>query len=764
MKSQQVLRCIRTGLPLDTPLSSSQSTTTDKSEDIVWSWGAQVGPTPRPMADAFNNRAVTQVVCSESHTLFLTDLGEVWGRGDNKWGQLGLGHLRSVPAASQAEIFAGKYIIEIACGIDFSLALDDSRNVYSWGRGKDGRLGNESDHNQCTPLPIPRLMSERIIHIACGASHALCVSSSGKVFSWGASSFGRLGRKVANAKAAGVPTEVALDDKISLIAAGSVTSFAYSATSATLWGWGSNQKGQLGIAGLVDYNVPQKITSMQGKVIEEIVASGTNTLIRTARPAGVYSLSSTYIDAFGHRQTKPQLTDWSKQPNRLPVDSVVQIACSPRSFMALTRAGKVWGWGDNTYGQLGCSSSGPVDLPMPLRCIEEKKVYRVACSRDDTIAVLGVIRNALGELYKPLIGQQTLADVMFCFAEGQHAQAVLYGHKIIVALRCASFARAYFKDYASGHLSPTDNVIGERHEQQEKIIDKVEIAGEDKEVTCRVLHGFMTYLYTDSLDIGSLDTAELVALMRLASRYNLPRLALMADRKKTVVFSPSTFTTDLAKGVNNPLYSDVCFIIPTLTPVVITEEEKEKEKEKEKEVAVADESVAGSTLVFASKVILATRSTYFAALFLGAGKEMRKPGEPEDIIRFDEEGIDCATLCIFLEFIYTGKLVGEAETKGDGSFTPDAAISLLSVANLYHFEALRDKCESTVQKAVDVESAAFVWASAKMAGATRLENFCLDYIATYWPDICKSEAFCMLPETDQHYLASLCTPEPIKKV
>ena len=86
------------------------------------------------------------------HTLLLDAKGEVWSFGCDRWQQLGLGSSsagavgytwkggrlwRHVPERIQA--LAG--VQDIAAGDDHSVALLSGGNVWTWGRGEHGQLG-----------------------------------------------------------------------------------------------------------------------------------------------------------------------------------------------------------------------------------------------------------------------------------------------------------------------------------------------------------------------------------------------------------------------------------------------------------------------------------------------------------------------------------------------------------------------------------------------------------------------------------------------
>ncbi|RHY34359.1 hypothetical protein DYB32_001007 [Aphanomyces invadans] len=101
--------------------------------------------------DDVRNRGVRlqAVDCGDSHTVALSADGEIWtwGRGDN--GRLGNGELISLDYPEPVEFFDSMTCTAIAAGRSFSLALRDDGRVYGWGKnnrtfGASHELGDNS--------------------------------------------------------------------------------------------------------------------------------------------------------------------------------------------------------------------------------------------------------------------------------------------------------------------------------------------------------------------------------------------------------------------------------------------------------------------------------------------------------------------------------------------------------------------------------------------------------------------------------------------
>jgi alpha-tubulin suppressor-like RCC1 family protein len=76
-------------------------------------------------------------------------------------------------------------IVDVSCGKDFTLALDDQGVVYSFGSNENCQLGREYTVKiESTPKAINSI-SERIVSISAGWSHGMALTSEGQVYVWG---------------------------------------------------------------------------------------------------------------------------------------------------------------------------------------------------------------------------------------------------------------------------------------------------------------------------------------------------------------------------------------------------------------------------------------------------------------------------------------------------------------------------------------------------------------------------------------------------
>ncbi|KFM56578.1 E3 ubiquitin-protein ligase HERC2, partial [Stegodyphus mimosarum] len=191
--------------------------------------GDLVTQTKPKMVMAFAGKRVKQVSCGsrDAQTLALTDDDMVYSWGDGDFGKLGRGGSEGCRVPENIESLNGLGVIHVECGAQFSLALTNSGQVWTWGKGDYFRLGHGEESHVRRPQLIESLRDKKIIHVAVGALHCLAVTDSGQVYAWGDNDHGQQGNgtTTVNRKPALVQ---GLDDvKITRVACGSSHSIAW---------------------------------------------------------------------------------------------------------------------------------------------------------------------------------------------------------------------------------------------------------------------------------------------------------------------------------------------------------------------------------------------------------------------------------------------------------------------------------------------------------------------------------------------------------
>lgn len=179
--------------------------------------------------------------------------------------------------------------------------------------------------------------------LAAGSNHTLAARNDGTVWAWGANASGQLGLGDATNRTS--PTQVTGVSGITTVAAGGAHSLAAGADGA-VWSWGANGSGQLGDGSQTARNVPTRVQNLLSPV--SLAGGGSHSLALAANGT-VWAWGSNASGQLGDgTQTNRSL------PAKVPgLTGVVAIAAGANHSLAVKSDGTVWAWGANASSQLG---------------------------------------------------------------------------------------------------------------------------------------------------------------------------------------------------------------------------------------------------------------------------------------------------------------------------------------------------------------------------------------------------------------------------
>ncbi|XP_059454219.1 PH, RCC1 and FYVE domains-containing protein 1-like [Corylus avellana] len=135
---------------------------------------ARLKPTCVPALIDYNFQ---KIACGHSLTIGLTTSGHVFAMGSTVYGQLGNPHSDGkLPCLVEGKL-AGESVEDIACGAYHVAVLTSRNEVYTWGKGANGRLGHGDVEDRKTPTLVEALKDRHVKYIACGSNYtaAICL-------------------------------------------------------------------------------------------------------------------------------------------------------------------------------------------------------------------------------------------------------------------------------------------------------------------------------------------------------------------------------------------------------------------------------------------------------------------------------------------------------------------------------------------------------------------------------------------------------------
>ncbi|CAI8600625.1 unnamed protein product [Vicia faba] len=116
-----------------------------------------------------------QIACGHTMTVALTTSGHVFTMGSTENGQLGNPNSAGkVPTLVQDKLL-GEFVEEISCGAHHVAVLTSRREVYTWGKGSNGRLGHGDTDERKSPTFVVALKDRHLKNISCGSNFTSCI-------------------------------------------------------------------------------------------------------------------------------------------------------------------------------------------------------------------------------------------------------------------------------------------------------------------------------------------------------------------------------------------------------------------------------------------------------------------------------------------------------------------------------------------------------------------------------------------------------------
>ncbi|KAK7393687.1 hypothetical protein VNO78_22250 [Psophocarpus tetragonolobus] len=116
-----------------------------------------------------------QIACGYTMTVALTVSGHVFTMGGTTYGQLGNPNSDGKVPILVRDKLVGEFVEEISCGAHHVAVLTSRSELYTWGRGVNGRLGHGDTEDQKTPTLVEALKDRHIKNISCGSNFTTCI-------------------------------------------------------------------------------------------------------------------------------------------------------------------------------------------------------------------------------------------------------------------------------------------------------------------------------------------------------------------------------------------------------------------------------------------------------------------------------------------------------------------------------------------------------------------------------------------------------------
>lgn len=116
-----------------------------------------------------------KIACGHSLTVGLTTSGHVFTMGSTVYGQLGNPQSEGKVPCLVEDKLLHESVEEVACGAYHVAVLTSRNEVYTWGKGTNGRLGHGDIDDRKTPFLVEALKDRHVKFIACGSHYTMAI-------------------------------------------------------------------------------------------------------------------------------------------------------------------------------------------------------------------------------------------------------------------------------------------------------------------------------------------------------------------------------------------------------------------------------------------------------------------------------------------------------------------------------------------------------------------------------------------------------------
>ncbi|XP_058179694.1 PH, RCC1 and FYVE domains-containing protein 1 [Rhododendron vialii] len=307
---------------------------------------------------------------------------------------------------------------KVSLGTKHAALVTKQGEVFCWGDGSSGRLGNKIDMDVTRPKIVESLSAVRIKSVVCGEYQTCALTFSGEVYTWGDNCYGSDLGGEDNNRSQWLPHRISgsLDGVIiSQVSCGEWHTAIVSA-SGKLFTYGDGTFGVLGHGNLQTISQPKQIESLKGLSVKSVACGSWH----TAAVVEIMVDGCKFDDPGGKLFTwgdgdKGKLGHADQERKLLPacvlqlVDhNFVQVACGRMLTVALTDRGKVYTMGSAVHGQLGDPHGKDKSITIVQGKIKNEFVREISCGSYHISAL-----TSSGGVYtwgKGLNGQLGLGD------------------------------------------------------------------------------------------------------------------------------------------------------------------------------------------------------------------------------------------------------------------------------------------------------------------------------------------------------------------
>lgn len=297
----------------------------------------------------------------------------IWGMGSTFAGQLGnatANNPQTTPVVVDSTNGVAPDWTFIATGDNTNLGLKNDGSLWAWGRNQNGHGGDGTT----SIITAPKLIDPgtgahgKWVHVSTAFYHSLGVREDGSLWSWGSGGLDGLlglGATISALRPTLVDAGTGVHGKWTKVAAGPQHSVAIR-QDGSLWTWGNNGNGQLGLGNLVTnvVNTPGLVadgTGWGGPFVEIGAAHHTAALRQNG---SVWACGWNNYGQIGTGTINSRIPDITCIDSGTgPSGRWLSLAVGYSHNVGLRADSSIWAWGGNTLSQMGNGNTTQINRP-----------------------------------------------------------------------------------------------------------------------------------------------------------------------------------------------------------------------------------------------------------------------------------------------------------------------------------------------------------------------------------------------------------------
>ena len=300
------------------------------------------------------------------HYVAVTSDGEMWSWGGNDYGQCGQNNNVPDGISSPTQIGSDTTWNHGSHGDNRTLAVKTDGTLWTWGNNGDGNLGQNAPMNshKSSPTQIPgTTWNTAYGSLFSSAQNQSCIKTDGTLWIWGANYRGELGLNQPDNTRFSSPVQIP-GTTWKQVDNAPTNRIAAVKTDGTFWSWGYNSNGEAGTNNTNNgYSSPTQVPGTTWAT----VALGRWATFGTKTDGTLWTWGK---NEFGQLGLNGPVNVHYSSPVQIPgttwTTSAALINGEDRFALCAKSDGTIWAWGNNANGNLGqnnrTSYSSPIQI------------------------------------------------------------------------------------------------------------------------------------------------------------------------------------------------------------------------------------------------------------------------------------------------------------------------------------------------------------------------------------------------------------------